>query len=133
MIGFKVYDDSVGMYSPLIPKEQEQIQHLRDRHGGNQLAVFKIGITQCLEFRVQYYYEASYSEMCCIHASNSLAQIETLEACLIDFYLDTSPGPCRNVAKGGEGMRTKDGFPRNQPPYFLYAVAADASQKISIR
>ncbi|CAK8987166.1 unnamed protein product, partial [Durusdinium trenchii] len=30
---------------------QEQIQRLRDRHGGDQLAVFKIGISQCLEVR----------------------------------------------------------------------------------
>lgn len=90
--------------------------------------MFKIGITHCLEVRVQYYREANFSEMCCIHASNSLAQIETLEACLISAYLDTEPGPCRNIAKGGEGMRTKAGFPRHIPPYFLYVVAANASQ-----
>lgn len=90
--------------------------------------MFKIGITQCLQVRAEYYYAEQFSEMCCIHASNSLAQIETLEACLIDFYLETDPGPCRNIAKGGEGMRTKRGKPRNQPPYFLYVVAANASQ-----
>ena len=66
--------------------------------------------------------------MCCIHASNSLAQIETLEACLIDLYATPNQSPCRNVAKGGEGMRTKSGAPRKDPPYFLYVVAANASQ-----
>ena len=90
--------------------------------------MYKIGITQCLEVRAEYYYEANYSEMWCIHASNSLAQIETLEACLIDYFLETEPNPCRNIARGGEGMRTKQGFPRSQPPYFLYVVAANASQ-----
>ena len=66
--------------------------------------------------------------MSCIHASNSLAQIEALEACLIHHYVDKSPGQCRNVLLGGEGMRKKSGLPKAPPPYFLYAVAADASQ-----
>ena len=109
-------------------KNQDQIDRVRERHGGRKLAVFKIGITQCLQVRWQYYQDVNFSEMCCIHASNSLAQIETLEASLISSFLESDPGPCRNVAKGGEGMRTKKGFPRSQPPYFLYVVAADASQ-----
>lgn len=107
---------------------QDQIHHVRERHGGYQLAVYKIGITSCLAGRVQFYYEANFSEMCCIHATNSLAQVETLEACLIDWHLEFHPGPCRNKAKGGEGMRTKQGFPKNPPPYFLYVVAANAAQ-----
>ena len=71
--------------------------------------------------------------MCCIHASNSLAQIEMMEAALIDFYIETAPKPCRNVLKGGEGMRTKQGTPKRPPPYFLYVVAANAAKKNSIR
>lgn len=122
-------DYLLNCWDPQRIDKQDQIHLARQRHGGDQLAVFKIGITSCLEVRVQYYYEANFNEMCCIHATNSLAQIETLEACLIDFYLESShSGPCRNIAKGGEGMRTKKGFPRNPPPYFLYVVAANAAQ-----
>ena len=75
-----------------------------------------------------FYFEANFDEMCCIHASNSLAQIEALEACLISFYQETAHRQCRNVLPGGEGMRHKDGKPRNPPPYFLYVVAANASK-----
>lgn len=107
---------------------QEAVDSIRLKHGGHQLAIFKIGITQCLENRVLSYYEANFSEMRCIHASNSLAQIEALEACLIDFYVENASKTCRNVLKGGEGMRTKQGIPKKPPPYFLYVVAANAAQ-----
>ena len=92
------------------------------------MAVFKIGISQCLEIRVKYYYESNFSEMCCLHASNSLAQIEMLEASLIDYFQRLAPVQCRNTLGGGEGMRHKSGRPRNPPPYFLYVVGANAAQ-----
>lgn len=94
--------------------------------------MFKVGITQCLELRARFYFEGNFSEMRCIHASHSLAQIETLEACLIDFCKAEAPVQCRNVAAGGEGLRKKDGSPKNPPPFFLYVVAANASQRKSI-
>lgn len=107
---------------------QEQIHQVRLKYGGEQLAVFKIGITQSLELRAQYYFEGNFREMRCIHASHSLAQIETLEACLIDYFKEKAPVQCRNILAGGEGMRYKNGKPRNPPPFFLYVVAANASQ-----
>lgn len=70
--------------------------------------------------------------MRCIHASNSLAQIEALEASLIDFYQFVAPKQCRNTLPGGEGMRKRNGQPNNPPPYFLYVVAANAAEKLGI-
>lgn len=90
--------------------------------------MFKIGISQCLERRATFYYDANYDEMCCIHSSISLAQVEALEACLIDYFRDQAPRQCRNVLPGGEGMRKKTGCPKNPPPYFVYVVAANASK-----
>ena len=107
---------------------QDAIELVRGRHGGEQLAIFKVGISQCLQRRAVFYFEDNFDEMCCIHASNSLAQIEALEACLINVYQHTAHRQCRNVLPGGEGMRHKDGKPRNPPPYFLYVVAANAWQ-----
>lgn len=106
---------------------QDQVQRIRERHGGINLAVFKIGITHCLELRVLHYYDLNFDEMCCIHASQSLAQIEALEASLIDSFSSEAP-QCRNILPGGEGMRMRDGQPRHSPPYFVYVVAANASQ-----
>lgn len=59
-----------------------------------------------------FYYDANFDEMVCIHASNSLAQIEALEASLIDFYMDNAPRNCRNRLLGGEGMRKKKVIPK---------------------
>lgn len=111
------------------PILQEEIKKMQMKYGGDQLAVFKIGISQCLERRVQYYYEANFSEMRCLHATNSLAQVEVLEASLIDLFKSLYPVQCRNRLGGGEGMRTKSGHPNNPPPYFVYVVAANASQR----
>lgn len=94
------------------------MQDMRQHHGGEQLAIFKIGISQCLERRVQYYYEGNFSSVRCLHASNSLAQIEMLEASLVDYFRTLAPIQCRNTLGGGEGMRFKDGRPRNPPPFF---------------
>ena len=108
--------------------QQEQVERIRLKYGGPELTVFKIGITQCLEIRAHYYFKGNFSEMRCVHASQSLAQIEVLEASLIDYFREKAPTQCRNVSAGGEGMRRKDGKPKNKPPFFLYVVAANASQ-----
>lgn len=124
-------NSQIGFTFPLAL--QDQIHKMQMKYGGEQLAVFKIGISQCLETRVCYYYEANYSEMRCIHATNSLAQVEMLEASLIHVFKESFPVQCRNTLGGGEGMRNKCGKPKNPPPYFVYVVAANASQRKSIR
>ena len=103
------------------------MENIRAKYGGEQLAVFKIGITQCLLVRAQYYFKGNFSEMRCIHASHSLTQIEILEAALIDHYRERAPQQCRNTLPGGEGMRLKNGQPKNPPPFYVYVVAANAS------
>lgn len=100
---------------------------MREKHGGEKLAIFKIGISHCLQRRVCFYYEENFDEMCCIHATNSLAHVEILEAALIDFYLDKCPRQCRNLLRGGEGMRA-GGLAKYPAPYFVYVVAANASK-----
>ena len=117
------------MFAKISARNNLLIEKIRQKHGGKQLAVFKIGISQCLERRSIFYYEANFDEMLCIHASNSLAQVEALEAALIDYFMHTAPRECRNILLGGEGMRKKNGHPRNPPPYFVYVVAADASKR----
>lgn len=87
---------------------QDQVQRIRERHGGINLAVFKIGITHCLELRVLHYYDLNFDEMCCIHASQSLAQIEALEASLIDSFSSEAP-QCRNILPGGRGCECEMG------------------------
>ena len=62
--------------------------------------------------------------------SNSLVQVETLEAAIIDRYLGMRQ--CRNQLGGGEGMRDRFGRPRREPPYYLYAVAARADSPFAI-
>lgn len=107
---------------------QEQVERIRIKYGGPELAVFKIGITQCLEVRAHFYFLGNFTEICCIHASYSLAQIEVLEASLIDYFKEKAPTQRRNVAAGGEGMRYKNGKTKRVPPFYLYVVAANASQ-----
>ena len=107
---------------------QDQVNSLRMKHGGNQLAIFKIGISHSLERQFVFYQEKNFDEMWCIHATNSLAQVEVLEAALIDYFTGQSSRQCRNVLRGGEGMRAS-GFPKYQAPYFVYVVASNAASK----
>jgi hypothetical protein len=111
------------------------IHSFRCKFGGPQMCVFKIGAASNLVVRWLCYRKSGFYGMRAIHASMCLAQIEMLEASLIQFFkLDTevSGGACRNVNKGGEGMRSKTGMPRQSPPYYIYVVGARADQKTRI-
>ena len=67
--------------------------------------------------------------MLCVHVSNNVSVVEHLEAALIMMFSQDTEGSLRNVNRGGEGMRLKDGNTRFPPPYYVYVVGADASQR----
>ena len=91
-----------------------------------QLVLFKIGITHAYAARFELYKDKGWDRMVTIHKSNDLGQIEMLEAALISHHCKEQQ--CRNVLKGGEGMRDKSSNPKFAPPYFCYCVLARADQ-----
>ena len=105
------------------------MNQLRSELGGARLCVYKIGITSNLNQRWVSYRDQHFARMWCVHASNNLSVVEHLEASLILLFSQEKEGSLRNVNKGGEGMRKKSGEARFPPPYFVYAVGANASQR----
>ena len=105
---------------------QTGIDRLRYATGGMQLAVYKIGITHDAFARFELYKQNGWSKMVVLFQTQELAQVEMLEAALISHHAHTKQ--CRNILKGGEGMRTKMFNPRFDPPYVCYCVAARADQ-----
>ena len=110
-----------------------KVNDLRNALGGPKLCVYKIGITSNLNQRWESYRDQHFSRMLCCHASNNLSVVEHLEASLVMIFSQEREGSLRNVNKGGEGMRKKGGAPRFAPPYFVYAVGANASQRQLLR
>ena len=101
---------------------------------GDNVCVFKIGLVgqwQNLLFRWEKYRENGFARMHVLHASWILEVAELLEACCISHYQEQAG--CRNIARGGEGMRRRGGKPRYAGPYILYVVAASATQRQAIK
>lgn len=94
---------------------------------GNQVCVFKIGISANVPYRMAKYKEANFAEMRIIHCSDDANIVAVLEILLIAYFKGLRG--CRNVAPGGEGSmihRYPDG------PYFVYCVGARADGKLAI-
>ena len=106
-----------------------KVNELRSSLGGVALCVYKVGITSDLNQRWQAYERQNFARMVCIHASNNLSAVEHLEASLILAFSQEKEGSLRNINLGGEGTRKKGGAARFAPPYFVYVVAANASQR----
>jgi hypothetical protein len=106
------------------------IQQLRGRCGGEELCIFKIGISSdFVKWRLPHYLEQNFTDAMIIHASMSLTQTEVLEAACINNYRNLCETRCRNKRdSGGEGTRYASGAPRSPPPYVLYVVAARADE-----
>ncbi len=100
------------------------VARLRFATGGEQLALFKIGITHDVYSRFELYREKGWQKMLVMFSSPELGQVEMLEASLILHFKCWQQ--CRNVSKGGEGMRTSCFTAKFPPPYFCYCVAARA-------
>ena len=105
---------------------QSAIQKLRLATGGTELAVYKIGITHEFRARFELYQKNGWTKMLIMHQTNELGEVEMLEAALI--LHERVNKQCRNVLKGGEGMRDKDFHPKFDPPYYCYCVSARADQ-----
>ena len=102
------------------------IQHTRLETGGLQLAIYKIGITHECSARFALYSQKGWDKMVVMYKSEELGSIEMLEAALISRHRNTKE--CRNISKGGEGMRDKLFNPKFHPPYFCYCVSARADR-----
>lgn len=105
---------------------QSVIRRLRVEAGGLELVIYKIGITHECSSRFELYRQRGWDRMTIMFKSDNLALVEMLESALIAHHRDTKQ--CRNVARGGEGMRDKNFNPKFDPPYFCYCVIARADR-----
>ena len=107
------------------------IQSIRERCGGPQLCIFKIGLTANPVQRREGYLQQNFKHFAVIHKVNStdmLGALEMLEAALIAEFYDNQRC-CRNKQLGGESMRDRHFNPRFPPPYFAYCAATNAARK----
>ena len=102
------------------------IKKLRMQSGGLELVIFKIGITHECSGRFQLYKEKGWDCMVVMQQSDELGAIEMLEAALISQHCHEKQ--CRNILRGGEGMRDNQFHPKFDPPYFCYCVSARADR-----
>ena len=102
------------------------IKKLRMQTGGLELVIFKIGITHECSRRFKLYKEKGWDRMVVMYQSDELGAIEMLEAALISRHCHLKQ--CRNVLRGGEGMRDNMFQPKFEPPYFCYCVSARADR-----
>lgn len=102
------------------------IRKLRIQAGGFELVIFKIGITHECSRRFQFYREKGWDNMVVMYRSDELGAVEMLEAALISQHCHLKQ--CRNVLRGGEGMRDNVFQPKFDPPYFCYCVSARADR-----
>ncbi|CAE7621704.1 unnamed protein product [Symbiodinium sp. CCMP2592] len=86
------------------------IHKLRMETGGESLAIYKIGITHDYEDRFQLYRKNGWTKMLIMFQSSDLGSVEMLEAALISHHAHLQQ--CRNVLRGGEGMRDKTFNPK---------------------
>ena len=100
------------------------VERIRVATGGEALALFKIGITHDFDSRFGLYRENGWQKMGILFQTFELRQIEMLEAALILHFKRLQQ--CRNIQKGGEGMRTAAFNAKFPAPYYCYCVAARA-------
>ena len=105
---------------------ERQADRFIESNGGQRMAVMKFGICAGvnLEQRWRSYLQVNFRSMLVLHVSENLTLIECCEAFTIRLYGDL-PG-CRNIVKGGESMRQRNGAARFGPPYVIYCVASRA-------
>ena len=105
---------------------QAVIHRVRLETGGLELALYKIGITHECYARFDLYKAKGWDQMVIMHESPDLGSVEMLEAALISHHRGTKQ--CRNISRGGEGMRTKLLKAKFDPPYCCYVVTARADR-----
>ena len=123
-----------GIHYNLIPETKlsgKILQHclrcvsrLRMATGGEQLCIYKLGITHNCESRFELHKSNGWSKMLVMFASSDLGQIEMLEAAVISHHQTNQQ--CRNISRGGGGMRTKACSAKFEPPFCCYCTGARA-------
>jgi len=93
---------------------------------GDDVCVFKIGVTADLVYRFEHYMDENFDSMTLVHISESYHLIYMLEAALIQWYNCMSG--CRNINLGGDGPMHL----RRPPPYYAYVVAARGDGRLRI-
>lgn len=110
----------------ILAHAKRQVAAFRQRMG-NEVCVFKIGVTADPHVRFQDYLEKNYSTMWLISESNDLGMTHMLEAALVSDCSGIKG--CRNHPEtGGEGS-----LHRSDPPFYVYLVGARADTFKSIR
>ena len=102
------------------------IHKLRMGTSGESLAIYKIGITHDYEDRFQLYRKKGWTKMLIMFQSSDLGFVEMLEAALISHHVLVQQ--CRNILRGGEGMRDKCFNPKFDAPFYCYCTAARADE-----
>ena len=103
---------------------QEAIHKLRMGTGGESLAIYKVGITHDYEDRFELYRKNGWTKMLIMFQSSDLDFVEMLEAALISHHVHLRQ--CRNILRGGEGMRDSMFNPKFDAPFYCYCTAARA-------
>ena len=98
-----------------------QVQDFR-KNIGQQVCVFKVGLTAEPTLRFAFYKELNYTHMSLLHASRNLGLIQMLEAALIAFLMDERG--CRNQRYGGECPPSTE----QKDTFFVYVVGSRADQ-----
>ena len=118
--------NSVLQAGKILAHCRDAVWKLRLATGGTQLAVYKIGITHDCTSRFELYQKNGWTKMLVMYKGTELGQVEMLEAALISH--EQINKQCRNIRRGGEGMRTKEFHSKFDPPFFCYCVSARADQ-----
>ncbi|CAE7838701.1 unnamed protein product, partial [Symbiodinium necroappetens] len=116
----------VALAGRILEHCQAVIHRVRLETGGLELAIYKIGITHDCCARFELYRAKGWDQMVVMHECPDLGSVEMLEAALISHHRGTKQ--CRNISKGGEGMRDKLYKPKFDPPYCCYVVSARADR-----
>ncbi|CAE7351284.1 unnamed protein product [Symbiodinium sp. CCMP2456] len=104
----------------------DTVRAIQKENGGQQLCVFKIGLTANPTKRRDSYRQQHFKNFIIIHQtyrSDFLGMLEMLQAAVIAEFYD-SGCRCRNRQLGGESMRDRNQVPRFPPPYYAYCVPA---------
>ena len=88
-------------------------------------AVYKIGVSANLPFRVKTYLDNNYDELWLLGAFTSATACKALERHLIGCHNGIMG--CRNTAPGGEGNMAED-----KPPFYCYIAIAWAAKRSRI-
>ena len=116
----------VALAGRILEHCQAVIHRVRLETGGLELAIYKMGITHDCCARFELYRAKGWDQMVVMHECPDLGSVEMLEAALISHHRGTKQ--CRNISKGGEGMRDKLYQPKFDPPYCCYVVSARADR-----